>query len=283
MKYSIHITLVPVLLLLFVCSNLAPVVRWKTLFNGKDLKGWDTYLGPRYDSALEKFDGEPIGLNHDPDKVFSVVKEDGKGALRVSGQHFGGMSTKEEFENYHLQLEFKWGKLQWNPRKHDKRDNGVLYHAVGPHAKGWFFWMRSEELQVQEGDCGDYWGVAGAGVTTRAVKRNENEFVYDPSGEMMPFGGVKDKMNDRVIKGRDGEKPYGQWNTIDLYCHGDTSVHVINGVVTMVLYNLRQLDGEQETPLTKGKIQIQSEGAEIFYRNIRIQPIENIPGELLRR
>jgi hypothetical protein len=50
----------------------------------------------------------------------------------------------------------------------------------------------------------------------------------------------------------------------------------------MVLYDSRQREGDKETPLTKGKIQIQSEGAEVFYRDIRIRPIAKIPDEMLR-
>jgi hypothetical protein len=52
-------------------------------------------------------------------------------------------------------------------------------------------------------------------------------------------------------------------------------------MVTMVLYNSRQLDGDRELPLQKGKIQLQSEGAELFYRNIWLEKITAIPQELL--
>jgi hypothetical protein len=157
----------------------------------------------------------------------------------------------------------------------------LLYHGVGPHARGWFFWLRSEELQIQEGDCGDYWGVGGASVSTYASKRNENEYVYDAAGSMQIFGAAENKASSRIIKNKDGEKPNGEWNTIDLYCHGDTSAHVVNGKLAMILYNLRQSDDGKETPLTKGKIQLQSEGAEIFFRNVRIRPIAKIPKDIL--
>ena len=46
----------------------------KSLFNGKDLRGWDTYVGPSYDTIQKKFVGKPVGLNNDPDRVFTVVK-----------------------------------------------------------------------------------------------------------------------------------------------------------------------------------------------------------------
>jgi hypothetical protein len=62
-----------------------------------------------------------------------------------------------------------------------------------------------------------------------------------------------------------------------LYCHGDTSIHVVNGKVMMILYHNKQMDNGQESPLIKGKIQIQSEGAEIFYKDIKIQAITKLP------
>ena len=85
----------------------------------------------------------PIGLNRDPQQVFSVITEDGAQALRISGEQFGGISTVQAFENYHLQLQFKWGKLKWHLRKNAKMDSGVLYHANGGHGADAGFWMQS--------------------------------------------------------------------------------------------------------------------------------------------
>ena len=72
------------------------------------------------------------------------------------------------------------------------------------------------------------------------------------------------------------------WNTVDLYCHKDTSVHVVNGNAVMVLYNSRQQDGDRFTPLIKGKIQLQSEGAEVYYKDIFIEDIKGIPARYLK-
>jgi hypothetical protein len=56
---------------------------------------------------------------------------------------------------------------------------------------------------------------------------------------------------------------------------------VINGKPNMVLTNIRRnVDGREE-PLTRGKIQLQSEAAEVYYRNIEIKPIDAIPDEIL--
>src|ERR1043165_6438557 len=53
-------------------------LKGRELFNGKDLEGWDTGLGKPYKGD------KAIGLNQDPDKVFTVVELDGKPAIRVS-------------------------------------------------------------------------------------------------------------------------------------------------------------------------------------------------------
>lgn len=266
--------------ILFACSSNSS--NWKSLFNGKDLTGWDTYLGPKYDSLSGKRDSVPVGLNIDPAKVFTVVKVGDENVIRISGEEFGGISTVQEFENYHLQLEFKWGEHKWAPRKKAKKDSGVMYDAVGQHGADGGFWMRSHEFQVEEGDCGDYWACAGAVADVMARQNPDSTYTYDETGKLLTFS-TKSLTGRHCIKFPDNEKPSGEWNTIDLYNYAGTSVHMMNGAVNMILLNSRQIDGDLETPLTKGKIQIQSEGSEVFYRNIRIISIDKIPDEFLKK
>ena len=246
-----------------------------SLFNGKDLTHWDTWLG-------KPFKGDKaIGLNIDPDKVYTVVEADGKPAIRVSGQTFGAITSKQEFENYHLALEFKWGEKRWPPREKAVRDSGLLYHCVGPHGAQGTFWMRSQELQIQEKDCGDYWSVAGAIVDVEGERKGDKgPIVYKKGGAKftVPSKGT----GNRIVKNPDNEKPSGQWNTIELYCLGQTSVHLVNGKVNMILTGSRHVVDGKEVPLTRGKIQLQSEGAELFYRNITVRGITAIPPELLK-
>lgn len=159
------------------CSCSSKKSDWQQLFNGKDLTGWDTYLGPEYDTTLNKMDTIPIGLNIDPSKVFSVVQMGDENVIRISGENFGGISTISEFENYHLRLQFRWGQLKWPPRKNAKKDSGLMYHAVGPNGADGGNWMRSHEFQIQEGDCGDYWGCAGAIFDINAKKDKNNSYI----------------------------------------------------------------------------------------------------------
>ena len=271
------------LLLLLFCATIygfiVPVKSpWEQLFNGKDLTGWDTYIGPDLDDSGKPITGTPIGLNKDPRNVFSIVKDNGSNVIRISGENWGAISTKKEYENYHLQLQFKWGALSWGQKKGKKKDSGLLYHSVGKYGADYGAWMRSQEFQIEEGNSGDYWGVAGGMADVPVIKLGK-DYVYSRQGTLITFkeGEVQGR---HCIKGGDAENPPGQWNTLDLYCHGDTSVHVINGKVMMVLYHSKQINEGQELPLTKGKIQIQSEGAEVFYKKIKIQSIDRLPNKL---
>src|SRR5438270_4907063 len=215
----------------------------QSLFNGKDLDGWDTWLGKPNKGK------DVVGLNKDPKKVYTVVEADGKPAIRISGEIFGALTSKQEHENYHLKLEFKWGEKKWPPREKDVRDSGLLYHCVGPHGAAGTYWMRSQECQIQEHDCGDYWSVAGARVDVEAKPVSGKPFSaikYEKGGtrytvpRQFKTADGKARTDPRIIKSPDNEHPTGEWNTIELLTVGGTSVHVVNGKVNMVLTNSRQ-------------------------------------------
>ena len=140
--------------------------------------------------------------------------------------------------------------------------------------------MRSQEFQIEEGNSGDYWGVAGGSEDVPTVKITDSIYQYTKSGVMRTFNEAS-KIGRFCKKKTDAENPTGQWNMADLYCHGDTSVHVINGKVMMVLYHSSQLINGKLIPMAKGKIQIQSEGAEVFYKDLRIRALDALPKDLL--
>jgi len=240
------------------------------------MDGWDTYIGPAYDSVLGKTTGEALGLNLDPHRVFTLVKDgDNQNLIRISGQDFGAITTKQSFSDYHLHLQFKWGKTIWPQKKGKKRDSGLLYHSVGRQGADYGNWMRSQEFQIEEGNCGDYWGVAGGFEEIPSDQISDSQYVYNPLGKMRVFG-AQTKTGRHCIKKGDAENPTGEWNSVDLYCHGDTSVQVMNGKIMMVLYHSQQYDDGNASKLVEGKIQIQSEGAEVFYKDIKIRPIKNL-------
>jgi hypothetical protein len=248
------------------------------LFNGKNLNNWDTWLGKPYKG------NDIIGLNTDPKHVFSVVNFEGEPAIRISGEIYGALTTKEEYENYHIRLEFKWGKKKWPPREKAERDSGLLYHCVGPHGAAGTYWMESLECQIMENHCGDFWSVGGTMVDVRARPLYEKKVFsairYDPRGKVyqVPRRIEFDediKIDPLVVKSEMNES-LNEWNTIEVQTVGTTSVHIVNGKVVMVLTDARRNFLGKGAPLSRGKIQLQSEGAEVFFRNIILRPITSI-------
>ncbi|MDB4583767.1 DUF1080 domain-containing protein [Draconibacterium sp.] len=243
---------------------------WQPLFNGENLDGWDTYVGPK-----EK-NGEPIGLNKDPLTLFSVVELDGEKVIRISGEINASLATKEEFENYHIMVELKWGDEVFSTY-----NSGLLYHSYGNFGVGLGVWMSSHELQLKTGNMGDSYRMGKSYCEIPMAKNPEGKYVYSKDAEILPS--IPDTETRVIGKNGDYEKPHGEWNTIELYCFGGTSVHVVNGNVNMVNYNSSKYFGEGNIePLTKGKIQFQSEGGELFIKTIQIKPIKEIPAELLQ-
>ena len=55
------------------------------------------------------------------------------------------------------------------------------------------------------------------------------------------------------------------------------SVHVVNGRANLILTGRRHKIEDRELPLTRGRIQFQSEAAEVFYRNLEIRQISELP------
>jgi len=245
--------------------------EWKRLFNGKDLTAWDTYLraanlsGYSVDSSLPYM--LPIGLNNDPLKVFTVKD----GAVRVSGQIWGAFTSKAEYSNFHIRFQTKWGKLKWAPKDKGLKDAGFLFHCSDSFDYAFKCWMRSIEMQVQETEIGDYFNV-GAGesafqLSPAVTGGGDPVQQYDPEA---PLQRPKTRVG-RVYRSGNFESTPGQWTTSEVVARQADAVFIVNGFVVNRLYNTFRSDLKLQT--TKGKLQFQSEGAEIFYRNIEIRPI----------
>ena len=180
--------------------------------------------------------------DQDPDHVFTIADS----CFHVSGQNFGYLSTEKEYANYKLTLSYKWGEKKWPPRDKAIRDAGIIYHAVGED----IVWCNGMEFQIQEGDTGDLFLIGGK-------ENNPAVTVKDKK-----YGGTKSI--DRVVKWSTEEKPQGEWNQCVLICKGKKFEHWVNGKLVM--------SGETEGR-EKGKIQLQSEGAEIWYRDITLEAL----------
>lgn len=249
------------------------------------LSQWEKWLGvphrsyevPGYVRGASAKEDPVLGLNRDPLDVFTVKVVDGEPVLCITGQVFGGLTTLKSFENFHLRTQHRWGTRKWEPRLNAVRDNGILFHCVGEHGAGGKNWMRSQECQVQEGDIGDWWPIAGAMVDA-TVKDEDGKVVrYVPGAPLRA-------MRSRIWHGTDyPEKPSGEWNTVEVYAFAGDAVFRLNGRTVNVIRNsrYREKGSDQEIPLKAGKLQIQSEAAECQYRRLELRPLTAWPREVL--
>jgi len=195
----------------------------------------------------KNLDGWYISLR-DPDKKQRAKNEDPEGVFKVEdklihvlGKEFGYIATLAEYDDFHLTLEYKWGEQKFAPRNKpdSKRDSGILYRF--PDGEEDRVWPKSIECQIQEGDTGDFWLVNG----TTIVAGGETQTRF-------------------FKKTKDAEKPNDQWNKVEVIADGGRCVHIVNGVT---------VNEGTEASVAKGRILIQSEGAEVFYRAIELRPI----------
>ena len=238
-------------------SNVKPIA----LFNGQNLDGWYKFVKGR-------------GRDIDPKNVFSVEK----GLIHISGEEYGCITSNEEYSNYKLTVEFKWGPKTFAPRVDRARDGGILLHSIGADGGYSGTWMYSIECQIIEGGTGDFL-VVGDGskkfsLTSNVAPKNGGKAnVYLAGGQPLTINGgridwfARDPEWKDVLGFRgknDVEKPVGQWNKVECVVIGDKVSAYLNGVLVNEAYHVSP---------TKGKIQIQSEGAEMFVRKVEIVPL----------
>ncbi len=230
-----------------------------SLFNGRDLDGWYTWL------REDKY--------QDPKKVFTVQD----GIIRVSGEEWGGIATRNTYRDYHLIVEWKWGGPAHGERTAKARDSGILLHAVGEDgAASSGTWLESVESQIIEGGTGDFILVGGRRQPSMTVQVRESgrELYWQEGGTPATrdrarfdwFGRDPDWKDQLGFRGKqDLEMPTGEWNRSEVICDGATIKNILNGKVVNYGTNMSH---------TFGKIQLQSEGAEIWFRRVELLPLE---------
>ncbi len=229
---------------------------WVSLFNDNNLEGWYSYL-------------ESSGKNKDPKGVFKVEN----GMIHIldvpmSDGHSdnGYLATTQEFSNVRIHVEYKWGTKR---ASEGKRNSGLLYLAVGPDR----IYPTSLECQIEETDVGDLWIVNGASVTAFFIAPSFPMFDDDMQAGTRVRSAPGDSL--RVLKSGDFENRDG-WNSVDVILQGDQTTHLVNGRIVNRARDIQQPDPANPSrmvPLKSGRILLEAEGSEIWFRDIRVKPL----------
>lgn len=240
---------------------------WVSLLNGRDFSSWYSVLQHSGRGVAEQ-----RGIIAMEDEMLHIL---GNG-LNDGAVESGYLATNQEFENVRIRVEYKWGQKQFSQRAVAKRDNGLLYAVVGADR----VFPRCVECQIEEGDVGDFFLVDGV----RGVQANHEYGLFGNNvtrqhGFPPATAATKQTPGDpgigRLIKDGNFEILDG-WNTVEVIFQGDRAAQLVNGRCVNVVTNLQQPDPADPSrfiPLTRGKIAIEIEFAEIWYRRIEVKAL----------
>jgi hypothetical protein len=252
------------LLVLFAALAPARAAEPVALFDGKDASKWYTFL-------------KDHGKDKDPNGTVSVKD----GVLRVSGQDWGGLTTRDEYANYEVEVVYAWGAKVWPPREKNARDSGLILHATGQDGTVAKCWLEGVQCNMIEGATGDI-SITGANKKYRFKAQAQERPWGKKTGWYWKDGGAAREFNpgDRLLWfGRDPgwenvagfrgtndvEKKVGEWNTLVVTMKADTMTVKLNGVTVSKATDLG---------VTRGKLQFQSEGSEVLFKKITLTPLD---------
>ena len=223
-----------------------------------------------FTSWLKKTGGE------DPQRVFRLEN----GILRCGDEDMGYVATRESYRDYHLSVEYRWGRK--NP--HDKyvRNSGVLLHGVGPDGSHNGVWMTSIECQLAQGCEGDLIVIKGntadgspysATISSTTKVAEDGKTRWQKDGQLTVYSGkqfwwsrhqpfFKELIDTR---GRDDvASRLGEWTKVECFCRGSRIRIVVNGTIVNECVDANP---------AAGKVLLQAEGHEVFFRNLELGPL----------
>ncbi|MFZ4611199.1 MAG: 3-keto-disaccharide hydrolase [Gemmataceae bacterium] len=232
-------------------------------FDQKNLNGFSTWL--------KKTKGA------DPQNVFTLKD----GVLRCGDEDMGYLSTKDSYKDYHLKIEYRWGRK--NPNDKNVRNSGVLLHGTGPDGSQNGVWKTSIECQLAQGCEGDLILIKGkkvdgesypGSISSNTVVGEDGKTRWQADGKKTIYSGkqfwwskhqafFKELIDTRGTN--DVASPLGEWTKVECVCKGAKITIKINGVTVNECFDANP---------AAGQILLQSEGHEVFFRNMEICPLK---------
>ncbi|MCF0070077.1 DUF1080 domain-containing protein [Dyadobacter sp. CY261] len=198
----------PLVLTLLIKSHFA-FSQTKTLFNGKDLKGWHI--------DVPEMDKDPKAINP------FIVRN---GLLVSLGEPGGHLITDAQHENFRFTFQYRFAGKPGNC--------GALVFVSKPRDLYEMF-PKSIEIQLMNQNAGDFWCIQEDITVPDMEKRR---------GPKEKWGVNGDKLR-RIPNLTDGtEKPLGEWNSMVIECVKNSIKVWLNGVLVNYGYDATASKGQ---------------------------------------
>jgi hypothetical protein len=207
--------------------------EWISLFDGTSFNGWSKYGGGEVGKAWKVQDG---AIYLDATNKDGWQTGDG-----------GDIVTNEEFDNYHLQVEWKIAP---------NGNSGIIFY-VHDDSKYTYPWNTGMEMQVLDNDG-----------------HPDAKIVSHRAGDLY----------DLIVSSEETVKPVGEWNLAEIISKdGKLELH-LNGVMIVsttlwtpeweaLIAKSKFKDMPGFGTYKKGKISLQDHGDEVWFKNIRIKKL----------
>jgi Domain of Unknown Function (DUF1080) len=205
---------------------------WQLLFDGQSTKGWHRYGGQSAGSAWKIADGA-IYLD-------TAIKENWQ--IKDGGD----IVSDEEFENFHLKLEWKIAK---------DGNSGIMFYVHEDTAKYKWPWETGPEMQVLDNNG-----------------HPDSKIIKHRAGDLY----------DLISCSKETVKPAGEWNLAEVKCVSGKLDFYLNGenVVSTTMWDdswKKMVAASKFVKMPdfgtykKGRIALQDHGNAVWYRNIMVK------------
>ena len=154
--------------------------------------------------------------------------------LKCAGRPIGYIRTNADYTNFVLRLQWRF-----DPVTKQEGNSGVLVRMIGEDR----VWPKSVEAQLQSRNAGDFWNIGEFQMSTVDERRSGRNTKHTHANE----------------------RPVGEWNDYEIVVDGPRVTLIVNDEVLNEAWGVEEI---------AGKICLQSEGAPIHFRNVRLAEIE---------